>query len=455
MSRRNILLLIADDLGLTAGCYGDRSAHTPNIDRLAAQGMRFSHAFTSTASCSGSRSVIQSGLHTHQSGQYGLHHDRHHFLTFETVETAPHLLNRAGYRTGIIGKIHVGPDSAYPWHYREESGTRDVDWIAARTEAFLEDVGAQPFFLTVGFVDPHRDATRAGFGELGGPDPVFEPEDVDVPPYLADLPEVRTELAAYHHAVARMDRGVGMILAALERQGAAEETLVVFLSDNGAPFLHSKTTLFDAGIRLPLILRGSETPGGVVCPSLVSFVDLLPTFLEWAEAAGPEDGLHRDGRSLLPLSGNTGPDDSRDRVFGSHTFHEITNYWPTRFLRTDRFKYHRNVAWQLPFPISTDIYGSLSFEAMRREAMGPRSLRDLVRRPAEELYDIETDPQETRNLAGCTKHREILASCREVLEAWQWRTADPWLIRDGVSVLASEPHLSEGLVRPDRWDIDV
>ncbi|MEQ8343675.1 MAG: sulfatase [Marinovum algicola] len=452
MRRRNILLMIADDLGMTAGCYGDASARTPNIDRLAAQGTRFTHAFTSTASCSGSRSVIQTGLHTHQSGQYGLHHGRHHFQTFADVATAPNLLAAAGHATGIVGKVHLGPDSTYPWASRQESDSRDVAWVAARAEAFIAGAGARPFFLTVGFIDPHRDASRAGFGDPAGPDPIFAPEAVTVPPWLADLPEVRHELAAYHHAVARMDRGVGLVLDALDRQGAADETLVVFLSDNGAPFVHSKTTLFDAGVHLPLILRVPGQGAGVANPNLVSFVDLLPTFLDWAGVEPPQDGRRREGRSLLPVLHDRARRSGWDRVFGSHTFHEITNYWPTRFLRDTRYKYHRNVAWQLPFPVSTDIYGSLSFAAIRRAGAGARPLERLVRRPAEELFDLAADPLELHNLAGHAGYGAVLAEMRAALEQWQRRTRDPWLLRDGVSVLAAQDHVAAGLKLPGAWD---
>jgi N-sulfoglucosamine sulfohydrolase len=285
---RNILLMIADDLGRMAGCYGESAIATPNIDRLAGEGTRFDMAFTSTASCSASRSVIYTGLHTHETGQYGLHHDHHHFMTFGHVETAPALFNRAGYRTGIIGKVHVGPADVYPWNVREESGSRDVAWAAGRAEAFLDAASkdGQSFFLTVGFIDPHRDMTRSGFGNdgiyPGIEDRLFSPEEVSVPPFLPDLPEVRLELAEYYRSVYRLDQGVGLVLAALERAGLADDTLVCFLSDNGSPFLNSKTTLYDAGVHLPLILRKPGGKPGIAGPNLVSFTDILPTFLDWA-----------------------------------------------------------------------------------------------------------------------------------------------------------------------------
>lgn len=449
----NILLLIADDLGRMAGCYGARTIRTPNLDALAASGTRFDMAFTSTASCSASRSVIYSGLHTHETGQYGLQHDHHHFMTFDHVETAPALFNRAGYLTGIIGKVHVGPEAVYPWAQREESDSRDVDWVAGRVRTFLAAAGEAPFFLTVGFIDPHRDLTRAGFGDPAGPDPVFAAEEVEVPPFLPDLPEVRQELANYYHAAARMDRGVGLILDALAAAGRAGDTLVCFLSDNGAPFLNSKTTLYDAGIHLPLLIRRPGAAAGVANPNLVSFADLLPSFLDWAGIAAPPGP--RRGRSLLPIleAGSLRP--GWDRVFGSHTFHEITNYWPTRFLRTPRYKYHRNVAWQLPFPFSADLYGSLSWEGIRRRApqmIGRRPVGAYVHRPAEELFDLDADPWEVMNLAADPGHAGLLVGFRAEMEAWQRATRDPWLYRDGVSVRAVEHHLAEGLTLPDRFD---
>lgn len=458
---RNILLLVADDLGRLTGCYGEEAIATPNIDRLAAEGTRFDMAFTSTASCSASRSVIYTGLHTHETGQYGLHHDHHHFMTFDHVETAPALFNRAGYRTGIIGKVHVGPSGVYPWTVREESGSRDVAWVAERAGAFFHWAGAdgRPFFLTVGFVDPHRDMTRSGFGNDAAypkiEDRVFAPSEVSVPPFLPDLPEVRLELAEYYRSVYRLDQGVGLVLDALEQAGLADDTLVCFLSDNGAPFLNSKTTLYDAGVHLPLLMRRPGGRHGIANPNLVSFIDILPTFLDWAgrEAVpGP-----RRGRSLLPIMEETQPLPDWQRVFGSHTFHEITNYWPTRFLRTPRYKYHRNVAWQLDFPFSGDLYGSLSWDGIRNREpvlIGQRPLKDYVRRPPEELYDLDADPAEVRNLASEPVYQERLRECRAAMEQWQRETDDPWLYRDGISVRAVRHHLDAGLTLPDRFDFD-
>ncbi|RSH91370.1 hypothetical protein EHS25_009669 [Saitozyma podzolica] len=435
MPNRNILLIVADDLGRNLGCYGEKVVRTPHLDALAASATMFDMAFASTASCSGSRSVIYTGLHTHQNGQYGLQHFFHHFMTHDHVETLPTLFNAAGYLTGIIGKVHVGPDAVYPWTVREESSTRDVQWVADRAGAFFRSAKAskQPFHLTVGFMDPHRDSTRSGFANDQYPGAQeYNPGELEVPGYLTDLPAVREEMASYFGAISRMDLGVGKILERLEAEGLAEETMVVFVSDNGPPFLNSKTTLYDAGVRLPLIVR---VPGrrAAVNPTLVSFVDLLPT---WLDFAGIRVGQStRRGRSLLPLVSSDEIEPGWLEVFGSHTFHELTNYYPTRFVRTKRYKYHRNVCWKLDFPFSADLYASKSWEATRNMGqvmIGKRSLAAYVRRGPEELYDLQEDPLEVVNLAEAEP--ELVLEFRRKLEAWQRNTEDPWLFRDGVSV---------------------
>ena len=414
-----------------------------------------------TASCSASRSVIYTGLHTHETGQYGLANGRHHFTTFDHIESAPKLFNEIGYLTGIVGKVHVGPDYVYPYQVREESGTRNVGWVADRCSAFFEQArtAEKPFFLTVGFIDPHRDLTRKGFGndEDNAVNPIkYTADQVVVPDFLTDLPEVREELVEYYESISRMDHGVGLILAGLERLGLADDTLVVFLSDNGAPFINSKTTLYDAGVRLPMVVRRSGAKEGVINPNMVSYIDILPTFLDWA-GHSERKGI-RQGRSFLSILESAGEVKDWDLVFGSHTFHEVTNYWPTRFMRTKTHKYHRNVAWKLEFPFAADIYVSLTWEGILNYTpgmVGRRSLKAYMYRPPEELYDLEKDPHEIDNLAAKSGHESLLKEMRNATEAWQKKTDDPWLYRDGVSLKFIQHHIDAGLVVPDRWDFDI
>jgi N-sulfoglucosamine sulfohydrolase len=474
-ARKYILLLIADDLGKNLGCYG-AEVHTPNIDAFASQGARFTHAFTSTASCSNSRSVIYTGLHTHQSGQYGLAGKQHHFVIFDNVKTSPAFFNDQGYLTGLIGKIHVGPISAYPWHVKHESSTRDVAWVADQAGEFFETAKKKnkPFFLTVGYIDPHRDMTRSGFGnqdvfDARIHDTPYEPVSVKVPEYINNIDETKFEFSEYYRAISRLDQGVGLILAKLKSSGLEDDTLVMFLSDNGPPFLNSKTTLYDAGVRLPFIVRNpqaTEKEKGIENPNMISYVDIFPTFLDWTGTAhNAPPGL--PGQSILPILSLSSPlpeESWKHHVFGSHTFHEVTNYWPTRFLRTRHFKYHRNVAWRLDFPFSADLYGSLAWDGIRhsqprgQEAaimVGQRKLRDYIFRPPEELYDLDTDPLEVVNLANDEKYKGKLVEMRGLLEKWQDETLDPWLYRDGVSKRFIQHHLDAGMVVPDRFDLDL
>ena len=475
-NKKNILYVIADDLGNNLGCYGDKIVKTPNIDAFAASGVLFDYGFASTASCSGSRSTVYTGLHTHSNGQYGLAHNHHHFTTFDNVDTLPKLFNEGGYLTGIVNKVHVGPKPVYPWTERHESGTRDVKWAADTAGEIFVKAKEQdkPFCVIVAFMDPHRDATRDGFANVkdypGVQDIKYDPETMKVPFYLPDLPEVRQEFAEYYRSISRMDQGFGMILKHLEAVGAADDTLVIFTSDNGSPFPNSKTTLYEAGVRLPFIARCPGGPTGKVDHSMISWVDVLPSFIDYAginPVSNPQSP-QRPGTSFIPLlrpdlsPPKPGPHNG-DEIYGSHTFHEITNYYPTRFLRTRRYKYHRNVAWKIDFPFSTDLYSSLTWEAIRNapkaengEVMvGPRKLSAYIARGPEELYDLENDPEEVTNLAEDPAHAKLLHEMRAKVEAWQKATEDPWLYKDGQSLRAIQKQINHGMAVPDRFDFDL
>ena len=440
--RRNVLLLISDDHGLDqAGCYGNPVVKTPSIDRLASEGVRFTHAFTVAASCSPSRSTILTGLYPHQNGQYGLAHDRHHFSLFDWVRTLPTILSRGGYRTALIGKLHVEPASASHFDFvapsREIMGNRNVSRMAELAGEFFAGAGDQPFFLLVGFSDPHR--SREGFGnerEYPGVPPVkYDPEDVVVPPFLPDEPEVRQELADMYQSITRMDAGVGMVLDELRRSGHYDDTLIIYISDNGIPFPGAKTNLYDPGVRLPMIVRapGLAKPGSVN-RALVSFVDLVPTILEWTQVAPPDYEL--PGRSFLSVLAEESPA-GWDEVYLSHTFHEVTMYYPMRGVRTRGFKYIQNLVPELEFPFASDLFRSRTWQGVLRrkpERLGVRPLRQYLRRPPEELYDLREDPNEVNNLAGDTAYADVLEELRSKVHALRQRTRDKWLILENYRV---------------------
>jgi N-sulfoglucosamine sulfohydrolase len=433
--RRNVVLLIADDLGMQVGCYGDAKIRTPNIDALAARGTRFTEGFATVSSCSPSRAVILTGLFTHTNGQYGLAHAAHHAVTFDNVKSLPARLKQAGYRTGVIGKLHVLPPSVYPWDEKVEGkaigGNRDVDAMAERVGQFVARDADKPFFLLVGFSDPHRAA--GGFANKGKLDVAserYKPQDVVVPPFLPDKPDVRQDLAQYYQSITRMDRGVGLVLETLKKAGRADDTLVVFLSDNGMPFPGAKTNHYDPGVHLPLIISSpKQSKHGVVNDSFASWVDVTPTILDWA---GVKNGPNLPGRSLLVELDREHATDGPDAVFGSHVQHEVTMYYPMRSIRTRQYKYILNIASPLEAPTAEDLYNSVTWQGMLKRhdtTVGPREMSALLHRPKEELYDLQADPNELKNLAADPAHAKVLDELRGRLKAWQEKTRDPWVIK--------------------------
>jgi N-sulfoglucosamine sulfohydrolase len=429
-ARRNVVLLIADDLGLQVGCYGDAKARTPNIDALARSGVRFSHAFATVSSCSPSRAALFTGLHTHASGQYGLAHAEHNFHTRAGVRSLPALLRPAGYYTGIIGKVHVLPLALYPFDIFAPGG-RDVLAMSRAARKFFADSRGRPFFLVMGYADPHR-AAKGFANEKSYPgvkEERFGPEDVTLPYYLPDQPDARRDWADYYRSINRLDQGVGMLMKELREAGLERDTLVIFLSDNGPPFPGAKTTLYDAGTHLPLIVSAPTLRRrGLVNRAMVSWVDIAPTILDWCGVPAP---ARMHGRSFLPILAEESPR-GWDQVFGSHQFHEVTMYYPMRSVRTRTHRYVLNLAHRLEYPFAADLYASPTWQGVLRRhdrTIGRRTLAQFLERPREELYDLTKDPNELKNVAGEASYAAVLAELRKRVRDMQERTGDPWVIK--------------------------
>jgi N-sulfoglucosamine sulfohydrolase len=434
LGRRNVVLLVADDLGLDLGCYGNPAVRTPNLDALAQSGVRFTNAFATVASCSASRAVLYTGLYTHSNGQFGHAHQPANLHTHGGVRSLPRVLRDAGYRTGVIGKLHVQPPAVYPFDLEITTGlggNRNVVEMAKKAREFFAEASGKPFFLIIGFADPHRAArgfgneqTRTDVAEVR-----YDPQQVRLPYFLPDLPDVRQELAEYYQAATRMDRGVGLIRKALEETGNADNTLVIFLSDNGIPFPGAKTTLYDSGLHLPLLVSVQTLKRrGLTNEALVSWVDITPTVLDWAGVKAPTP---LPGRSVLPILEEENPK-GWDVVYGSHVFHEITMYYPMRMIRTRQHKYILNLAHQLDYPFASDLYGSQTWQAVLRGAgkmLGERTVHSYIHRPREELYDLTRDPNELKNVAASPAYTGVLADLRNRLKDWQEKTGDPWIVK--------------------------
>jgi len=430
---KNVVFLVADDLGLEVGCYGDIAAKTPNIDALAKAGTRFTHGFASVSSCSPSRSTMLTGQPTHQNGMYGLAHGTHHFQSFAKTKSLVGILNTAGYQTGVLAKLHVAPKEVYPFqHELPAGGGRNGEAIAQAARKFINDCQGQPFFLHVGFTDPHRAAK--GFGNDGKlpasiPKAKFDPKSLPLPYHLPNLPEVRQDLAEYYESVARLDHNIGLLRKVLDDTKSADKTLIVFLSDNGIPFPGAKTNLYDAGVRLPLIVVKPGQKAGVVNDMLVSWTDLAPTVLDWCGLSKPDAMPGRSFLAHIEAPARNG----WDEVYGSHQFHEVTMYYPMRMVRTAKHKLIVNLAAGLEYPHAGDLWGSPSWQSVlsrQEKMMGRRSVDAYLHRPREELYDLKLDANELINRIGDSEYASVRDELRLKLAAWRKATNDPWDIKD-------------------------
>ena len=432
----NFILFIADDMAWDdCGAYGHPKIRTPNIDKLARDGMRFDRAFLTASSCSPSRSSIITGQYPHNTDAEQLHWP----LPADQV-TFVEKLKAAGFWTASAGKWHLGNAMTNRFNLVKDAGTagfqlptgkaaegakmveRGTSDIQSGCNDWVPTLRARPrnkpFFLWLAALDPHRD-----YEENIIPNP-YQPEDVIVPPYLPDVSETRKDLALYYNEITRLDRFIGDVLTELEKQGEEGNTFILFFSDNGRPFPRDKTTIYDSGIKTPWIVRwpGHVQPGSV-CASLVSSIDIAPTLLELASVERPST-FH--GLSFAPLLKNPGAA-IRKYAFAEQNWHDYEAR--SRAVRSVRFKYIRNEYPDLPLTPPADGVRSITYTAMRRlrDAGKLRSeqLTCFIKpRPREELYDTETDSYELKNLATDPKYSETLATLRQVLTDWQRETKD-------------------------------
>jgi arylsulfatase A-like enzyme len=415
--RPNIVWLIADDLGPDLGCYGRADVRTPNLDRLADQGVRFDRMFAQIASCSPSRASFFSGRYpgSMDAGDMKIPLD-------EGIDLLPTMLREAGYYSISAGKFHIGgyesprprpgmlldyPERARP-QFDAVSSVGVVDEWRALLEARPE---GRPFFLAIGFHEPHRGWDPEALERFP-----YSDEIVPVPPFLADTSEVRHDLASYASEISALDARIGTVLETLDDEGVSANTVVVFFSDHGMPFPRCKTQVYDSGLRVPLIVRwpGRVDPRGVH-HGLRELVDLVPTMCELA-GVSPSGGVQ--GSSFLSaLLDPTVP--GKPQVYGERNMHDTDDH--VRSVRTERFQYISNAYPDEPMANAYDVMNSSTQVAMRRlydaGRLPPHQSHAFVtRRPPVELYDLESDPHELINLADDPQYRQIVEDLRERLQ---------------------------------------
>lgn len=428
-TRPNIVYLHSHDTGRYVQPYGHQ-IQTPNLQRLADQGLLFRQAFCAAPSCSGSRACLLTGQWAHVNGMTGLAHRG--WTLHDYGRHIVHPLREAGYWSALIGEQHLSKEpDALGYDHVVDIGTTKVHSIAPSAAQLLRSRPPQPFFLSVGFFETHRE--------------FFEPSSVrdalyGAPPaHLPDTPEIRADMAAFKASARSLDQGVGAVLHALDEQGLADDTLIVLTTDHGLPFPGAKASLSDRGLGVMLIMRGpGGFLGGHVTDALVSQVDIYPTLCELAGAPPPQD-LH--GFSLLPLARRELAE-VRDELFAELTYHAA--YDPMRAIRTRRHKLIRHFGERL-LPVLPNVDDSPSKDLLVAAGWAEQP------RPRVELYDLLADPIEMRNLAYDDAFAETLDELSARLEAWMQETDDPLLdgpvplppgavVNDPAGLSAREPY---------------
>jgi N-sulfoglucosamine sulfohydrolase len=426
----NIILFITHDQGQFLGCYNSpqtpNSLNTPNLDKLAENGVRFTNYFCTAPQCSPSRGGIQTSLYPHQNGLMGLIDSG--WTLPERNKTLPMYLKEHGYTTHLIGFQHEAFD-AYTLGYDTISKRRSEILYTCKKlkknyESFFEthQDDDKPFYLCIGDANVHRP-----FG-IGG-DPV-DLNVVLIPPYLPDNLLVREDLAKFYGSIQGVDNCIGNILKKLEDLGLRENTLFIYTTDHGEAYPRAKCTLYDPGLKTLLLMSWPSSnilQMNKVYNQLISNIDLLPTLLDIIGADVPEN---IEGRSFLPLlKGEI--DTFRKEIFSEKTFHEY--YDPIRSIRTEEFKFIINFEgsenlYQIGMDILQDDLGKYMLNLIKKP------------RPNEELYDLKNDPNEICNLIDDHSYKKIVETLKNRLYEWMRRTNDP-ILKGKIKDLRQKPPL--------------
>lgn len=428
----NIILFIADDVSWNDyGCYGGKSARTPNIDALAAGGIRFDNAYLTASSCSPSRCSIITGRYPHNTGTACELHGKMpwHLVKF------PQLLRKAGYHTILSGKDHMGQDKppegknvrqfhTEPWSHKDggrvpgNSGGHG-NWVK-NLQARPKD---KPFFCWYASYDAHRgwDADKQWVAKQYGQK--HNPADATVPQFLIKDDATRDDLASYENEVTRFDHFIGLTVAELKQQNVFENTLILIMADNGRPFPRAKTRLHDSGMKTALVAHWPariKQPGSVN-HSMVSAIDIAPTFLDAANVKPTESF---QGTSVRPIFEDANAS-VRSFAFSEHNWHDYEAYG--RSVRTDGFLYLINKRPNAALQGPADSVRSPSFQSIlaARDTLNAAQQDVLLSpRPTVELYDVKADPNQLTNLAGQPEHSKTETRLADLLSEWQTETGD-------------------------------
>lgn len=411
-TKPNFVFIIADDCTFRdIGCYGGQ-AYTPNIDKLASEGMRFTQCFQAAPMCSPTRHNIYTGLYPVKSGAYP-----NHTFAKDGTKSVVHYLKPLGYRVALSGKKHINPPDVFPFEYSGKGNNPDFE-VLDKFMGECKDNGT-PFCIFACSNEPHSPWNKGDASR-------YDAAKLKLPPYFVDTQETRENMTRYLAEITYYDGQVGQALALLDKHGLADNTLVIVVSEQGSSFPFGKWTCYDTGLQSAFIARwpGKIKPG-TVNDALIEYVDVLPTYIE---AAGGTPPSALDGKSLLPvLLGKA--KEHKEYVFGEMTTRGIINgseHFGIRSIRSRRFKYVCNFTPETKF--QNACTNSSIFKSWRDKAASSSDAAEKIRRyehrPAEELYDITEDQYEWNNLADDPKFAKVKAELRRRLLQWMKAMGD-------------------------------
>jgi N-sulfoglucosamine sulfohydrolase len=412
----NIIFIIGDDISWDdLGAYGNDKIKTPNLDKLAKEGIKFTNMYLTSSSCSPSRTSILTGRYPHNTGAAELHTPLPSHLTF-----FPELLKKSGYYTALAGKWHEGPETKRAYDTLLVDKKANGEGGEEQWQNLLKSrPKSKPFFLWLAPYDAHRPWSEKPNGHFHQAE-----TEITVPPTLVDTRETRLDLKTYYDEIARMDKYIGELQQELVRQGVADETIIIFTADNGRPFPGSKTRLYDAGLKTPFIVKWPQgVKPGQTCQSLVSSIDIAPTLLA---LAGVKTTPSIQGTSFAALLKDPSKD-FRKYVFGEHNWHDYEAY--ERSVRTKDFLYVINKRVNLDNGGPIDANQSPSAKALNAaKETGKLTLlqKDIFAnpRPAEEFFDCFKDPLNAQNVISNKTYAEQVTLLKKVLKQWQQETGD-------------------------------
>ena len=429
--RPNVLFIVSEDNSEHLGCYGEKRVHTPALDGLAETGVRYTRAYVPYSVCSPSRAIFHTGLYTRQNGHIGL--ATHKFSLYKDFKTMPAHFKEAGYYTGFIGKVHINPERAITEFLDHKAipqanfgKTISIREYADEAKKVMHDAKAdgKPFLLVINYPDAHR--SYVGKSKNGYPTTTVDEPAEPFPWIGSDSPHLRTEIQNYFNCMNRLDEGIGMVLRELDKTGQRDNTLIIYISDHGADFPRGKGSCYENGIRIPMIVNYPKAfSKGKVETQMVSTIDILPTMLDACGLPVPE---HLPGNNLLAIDHGT---QKGHQYIHSFTTGSAPGLQFLQFaIRDERYKLIYN-----PYRHKNHLAAS----RYRNSKLGEdQHVKSLLFPDEYELFDLEVDPHEWKNLATSPEHQETKKRLLAAMQAFQKEINDPFLDRENLDFFQEE-----------------